>query len=359
MIDRNDPHTRLPGRLATLALLAALGWAGATGCDGSNCGPGTHEERGECVPDLPVNCAGPGLEFIDGVCQVSDTVCAAGSIWDGDAGQCMGEVESPVDTGGASDTGGAEDVTPDTAPSVACGDSSPEGTVCVSGVAVNWATGEALTGDEPVGVVLDDLSLRSVQPDKQPFAATGLEAGGAFILDAVPISSDDGPLADMILILDEAPQAPTDDWQRTLTGVPDAASDGAAYPGQTAFAVPSALVSAWDVALGRSDDTSLANVGFLLIRVLSVDGGTPTPVAGATVQNVSPEQDALIERHYLNDDLAGFRDEETTGATGSVLLIGAPVGQYTATRSGVTFRPTIGGSFSSLAVTTVVFGEAQ
>lgn len=371
---------------AVLSAVAALGLAAllltASGCTEDNCGPGTHAQDGTCVANIPADCTGPGVEFVDGVCQVRASVCPDGSEFDPDLERCTGSVTSTnngtnnttiadagpgdVDPGDTStgdvdpDATGddaSQDVLPDLPPPGACGASSPSGTICLSGGLVNWANNQPLTGAEPVGIVLDDLTLRSTVPNKPPFAVTGLLGGGTFVFSDVPVTSNDGPLTSVILIADEGDGAPTDDWQRTLTGSPIVVNDGDAYPDQTAFVVPNVLVQAWDGLLGRSGEQSIANTGFLLIRILTPTDSGLLPLPNATVRNTDPEQDATVTKHYLTDDLTGFRPENTTGNTGAVLILGAPIGQYTADQADFAFASTLGGTFPGLAITTVILGE--
>ncbi|MEL6179130.1 MAG: hypothetical protein AAFS10_09255, partial [Myxococcota bacterium] len=344
----NNPQTGF--MTAVLVIWAAILWGGALGCQ-TECGAGTHEERGECVPDLAVSCTGPGLELTDGQCRVNTSVCAAGSVWDPDAGVCVGAVDNPIPDGGTDDAESDADQAV-----AACGSTSPEGTICVSGVLENWATGDIVT--TKLELLLDDLSLRSVFPEKEPFGIVGVESDGTFAFESVPISSEEGPLGTMILLADEAPGSMTDEWQRTLAGIEQPVQDGAVYPDQVAVAVPAELVEGWDILLGLSDYMRLGVEGFLLARVVVSDGnGGLVPAQGAVVQNTNPGQDSVIERYYLTDDLMDFRQEETTGASGAVLLVGAPIGQYGATLDEVTFRPTLGGAFTGLAVTITIIGE--
>ncbi len=61
--------TRLPLPMPLLALLL-------TSCVELECGLGTHEREGQCVPNVPVAC-GPGTEYERGYCVVaSDDVVA-------------------------------------------------------------------------------------------------------------------------------------------------------------------------------------------------------------------------------------------------------------------------------------------
>ncbi len=71
---------------------------------------------------------------------------------------------------------------------------------------------------------------------------------------------------------------------------------------------------------------------------------------------MDPTLDSTIIKHYLSDDLMGFRDEDSTGRQGAVLIVDAPIGQYTADASGFVFNTTLGGSSSGLAIATVIFG---
>ncbi len=53
----------MPPPMRLLLLLFLL----SSGCAGLECGVGTHEEQGQCVPNVPVAC-GPGTVFELGYC---------------------------------------------------------------------------------------------------------------------------------------------------------------------------------------------------------------------------------------------------------------------------------------------------
>ncbi len=348
-------HLLLPGLLLLLGLLASA-------CDTTECGEGTHEEQGECVPNIPINCNGDGVVFRDGRCQPSSEVCGPGTEFDTESQTCIGtggpvadtdvpDTTTGDDTGGNDDTGG--DVDPDLPEAPSCGESSPDGTVCISGRVLNWLTGQPLTGSEPVGLALDDLTLRTVAPDKAPFAVAGMEEGGTFVMENVSTTSDDGPLSQMIIVVDEPDAVESDDFQRTLTGLPGAPDSGSVHPNTTVFSVPSSAVDAWSTALSLSGDDHLANAGLLLVRVLD---NQAQPISGATVRNTNPTDDEATEKYYFTADMSSFTSGDTasTSANGGVLLVGAPIGQYTADKDGYQFVPTLGGAFAEVAVTTAI-----
>lgn len=350
------PLLRAAGRLVgPLLACAALGMIGCA--PGLECGPGTVQEGDQCVPTIPPVCVGDSVALRDGRCLPSPVVCAPGSRFDLDAELCVltdAAFEPRPDVDGVPD---ADPDTPDVEPDAPAGPGCPEraapGTVCVSGVALDWATNLPVGGAEPVGVLLDDLTLRLQNPTRDPFAQGLLLDGGGFLLDAIPVESQAGPLQQMILVMGGLGQPST--WQRTLTGISAVVVSGQTYEQTPAFLVPSALVTAWDQALDREGERSLATVGFLLVRVLSSQG----PVLGATVVNVNPADDALVERYYLGDDLLGLRQDGGTGASGAVLLIGAPVGNYTATAPSHAFTSTLGGTAPGVAITTVILGVVE
>lgn len=70
------PHivgTARAGRLGLLrwaVVAAALG-----GCAELECGVGTHEAEGQCVPNVPVAC-GAGTTYVRGFCVVEDDTSA-------------------------------------------------------------------------------------------------------------------------------------------------------------------------------------------------------------------------------------------------------------------------------------------
>ena len=57
--------------LPALIVLALFVLAGLAGCTDLVCGDGTHEERGQCLPDIPRAC-GPGTVYEHGWCTIPD-----------------------------------------------------------------------------------------------------------------------------------------------------------------------------------------------------------------------------------------------------------------------------------------------
>jgi hypothetical protein len=174
-------------------------------------------------------------------------------------------------------------------------------------------------------------------------------------MGSVPIVSADGNLQQMILVVDEPDEVGTNEWQRTLTGVPAAPQDGASVVDQVAYVVPGELVDHWNVELGLGSDELLETVGFMVVRVLD---NRQNPVAGATVRAVELADDALARKHYLSPDLRSVGGAETS-ASGAVLIVGGPVGQYTAAAAGLEFAPTLGGSSLGIAVATNIVGAPR
>ena len=211
-----------------IALLAAA-------CDTVECGVGTHQEGDECVPNAPINCTSEFVVFRDGRCQPRPTVCGDGSTFDDDLGKCvaddpvepvdMGNNGTPdvppdmpgdvQDDGDAGDADVEEDVPPDVPEVPMCGDSSPDGTVCISGVVLDWTRNAPIVTEEVLGLLIDDQTLRGAAPDKQPFGFTTTGPGGSYVLADVPVTVGEDNLATMILITGALPDAEETAWFRT------------------------------------------------------------------------------------------------------------------------------------------------
>lgn len=74
--------------LIPLALVSAA-------CESNECGPGTHQVAGGCVPSLPPTC-GPGTDLVDAVCipvEGQDIEC--GAMTHLEDGACVGDVDVP------------------------------------------------------------------------------------------------------------------------------------------------------------------------------------------------------------------------------------------------------------------------
>jgi len=82
---------RLPKLLTPLLGAAALAVLGLAGCgdNSADCGPGTHEEKGECLPDGAGGC-GPGTVDVDGVCVPDGSmICTQGTVYDEASHTCV------------------------------------------------------------------------------------------------------------------------------------------------------------------------------------------------------------------------------------------------------------------------------
>jgi hypothetical protein len=366
-------------------LVGALALCG-TACDTIECGAGTHQEGDECVPNAPVNCTGEHVVFRDGRCQPRNTVCSDGSSFDDDLGQCVDrEPVEPVDTGNngdppdmggdtpgdtgdvpadldVSDVDMGMDVPPDVPEIPMCEESSADGTICISGVVLDWTRGTPVDTEEVLGVLIDDQTLRGAVPDKQPFGFAPTGPGSSYVLASVPIVQNEEALADMILITGALPDAEETAWFRTLTGVieppvlrPPPVESGRSYRGVATYVVPAALVPLW-AQLASAEGLGTTR-GFMLARVLELTGDELAPVSGATVSGVGDDFDI----RYLSDDYQSFRDD--TGATGAVLVIGpvgrVALGNFTATATGRGFAPTAGGAVPGVAVITAIIGQVE
>lgn len=357
--------------LSLRALWLASVWLLAAGCETLECGEGTHQEGDQCVPNDPINCASDHVEFRDGRCVPRASVCGEGTRFDLAQGICVSDGSAPAnnapnnnsdpadvpdDVPDADEDADAGDV-PEVPPVPQCEDTAP-GTVCLSGQAVDWSTGRPVVSAQPLALLLDDLLLRGARPDKMAFASTLLGPDAEFLLQSVPIQSEDGDLSQMILIVAPPPQL-TPLWQRTLTGVPEAVRDQGLYPNATPFVVPLGLVQGWGEQLDLPEGEVLGETqGFLLVRAISAD--TRRPVTGARARFVDPAQDANYQKYYLTDDLRTFRQDGQTGDAGAVLIVGpAGVGSLTFDASGLTFSPQLGGVNAGLAVVSVVFGFTE
>ncbi len=385
---------RLTTTLFALLVAAML----CSGCDTIECGSGTHQEGDQCVPNLAINCDSDLVEFRDGRCVPRAGVCGANTSFDFETMQCVaqapGNNTTPADMGqdlpepedmnpgdmgsvdaGPGDTGledvdpsdmedanpeqdmVTQDTTPDLPEPVTC-EVPAEGTLCLSGRLLNFATGLPVDTDEALAVLLDDLFLRGAQPTRAPFGQT-LAQHGRFVLQDVPVTSDEGALQQIILIAGAAQPDVESGWQRSLTGVLATPEAGAILEDQVAFVVPQALVTAWDGLLGEQIEGTLGlEQGFFLVRLLEDD--TQQPISGATLRFVDPDQDNLYPKYYLSDDLTSFLDTGETGASGVVLVVGPTgVGAVTANVPGRQFAPIQGGINPGVGVTSVLFGFAQ
>ncbi len=371
---------------AMLVLVVGFG-VFAAGCDTIECGAGTHQEGDECVPNAPINCTGDHVVFRDGRCQPRNTVCSNGSSFDDDLGKCVDkEPVDPPDTGGnnggpvdmgrdtpgdapdapsdadVSDADMGMDIPPDVPEIPMCDDTAAEGTVCISGVVLDWTRGTPVQTEEVLGVLVDDQTLRGAQPDKRPFGFATTGVGSSYVLEPVPIMVDGESLESMILITGALPDAESTAWFRTLAPVieppvlrPPQVESGRSYRGVPSYVVPAALVPLWG-QLAEADGLGTTR-GFMLTRVLEIGGDGLAPVSGATVSGVGDDFDI----RYLADDYQSFRDD--TGATGAVLVIGpvgrVALGNFTATAPGRGFAPTEGGAVPGVAVITAIIGQVE
>jgi hypothetical protein len=366
-----------------LTLLCLLATLALTSCEALDCGPGTHQEGDQCVPNLAIDCSGDLVAFQDGRCVPRAAVCGDGTRMDPETGRCVPDgVVAPDDMGAPDDMANPDDMTadltedpdPDTTqdatddladledetpdpPAPTCPQPA-DGRLCVSGVVLDWSTGAPVQTQEPLALILDDLLARSAQPDKAPFGATALSPGGAFVLPDLPLQDAVGPLQQMILIVATPPQAPPGSFQRTLTGVLATPAAGAQLNNTPAFVVPNALVQRWAELLADQLTGALGQEqGFLLLRVLSADTGRPVP--NATVRFINADQDTNYTKLYLSNDLRSFLDQGSTGDSGAVLILGPPgLGNLTATAPGLEFSPIPGGVNNGLAVTSALLGFA-
>lgn len=364
-------QARTPLALLLWALVSLL-----AGCEGLDCGPGTHQEGDQCVPNLAINCDGDGVEFRDGRCVPQASVCGQGTTWDAEARLCVAQGGTSQDLGQPEDMQSqdlgddqgtldmaeadmvAEDMGGEDMPTGPACQEPAAGTLCLSGRVLDWSTGAPVQAQEPLAILVDDLLLRSAQPNKAPFGAALLEEGGAFVLADVPLQDDLGPLQQMILIAGAAQEEGASAWQRTLTGVLSAPGDGARLDGTPAFVVPAELVQRWGELLGDQIQGTLGlEQGLLLLRVVDAGGGAP--VEGATVRFTDPEVDGRYTRLYLSNDLRSFLDRESTGASGAVLVVGPPgVGNLTASAQGLEFAPIPAGVNPGVAVAAALLGFA-
>jgi hypothetical protein len=88
--------------IGILVLLPAaiLGGVSLVSCSSLDCGTGTHEESGKCVPNLPSTC-GPGTYSSAGQCiRTEGTVCGPNTVLNVDAGVCEGTGGSGGNDGG-------------------------------------------------------------------------------------------------------------------------------------------------------------------------------------------------------------------------------------------------------------------
>ncbi len=352
------------GPLGVLLMLGCL-W----GCgDQLECGPGTHQEGTFCVSSIPLTCNSPFVELRDGRCQPKNGACGEGRLFDADEGTCVDDPDfegepDPRPDPGEPNPGEPEMGEPDMPVLPMCGEQSSAGTVCLSGLTLDWSQNTPIDPrPEALVLLLDDLVLRIVSPTKDPFATAVVGLAGDFLMEDVPINSDDGPLDTMILIASPLPGTENPMWHRTLTGIPLAVEDRATYQEQSVFVVPTALVTRWNALLERTGEEVIGGPqqGFLLLRVLVQEEGELRPVPGATVRNIDAQQDDLYERYYLADDYLSFREDATTGATGAVLLVGPTgAGNFVAEAPGFVFAANQGGTSPGVGVVSVIVGVVE
>jgi hypothetical protein len=98
--------------LIALVAVASAGLVGGAtlSCSSVKCGSLTHNEKGACVADQPLVCAGP-LVASGGQCVLPDggkALCGVNTVWDADSGQCEGIGGGTQEDGGAGGDGGVQ-----------------------------------------------------------------------------------------------------------------------------------------------------------------------------------------------------------------------------------------------------------
>lgn len=118
-------------RAAMLLGVLAMAAAPMTGCGGTECGPGTKEADGQCVPKgqlVTEDVCAQGTMLVDGACVLDESGCGENTQLDPDSGAC---VQVPGYCGeGTTWDAGAEQCVPNT--DIACGSgTTADGDQCV------------------------------------------------------------------------------------------------------------------------------------------------------------------------------------------------------------------------------------
>lgn len=378
MIDQTAPASEASGRrfggtvmgkAHTDGMVALWVVAGAiamfAACDSLECGPGTHRDGDECIPNAQVVC-GEGTYFEFGRCWPEELdasvgpdgsdnlVCGAGTHREGD--ECIpddtpqadarvqadsalqADVGVIEDAGPIPETGAvdAEPVPPDAAAPVDpcegrergvapadCGD-MPGRAYCVTGVALEFTNNCALPSDQNLIAYLIDPVEAAAGGDPaeytRGFAAIG--PGGTFAILAVTESRS------LAIVIDESPDADQDVWTRSVSGISAGPSLPGVYPPATVFASNLDTEGRWAQALGHDEGFLQAN-GFLVGRVLTPAGGGLAPLANAEVvaegENLAACDEGESCLRFFDDDLrlTGFQPigERRTSASGAFLVI--------------------------------------
>jgi hypothetical protein len=332
--------------LCTVAALLAL--VTSTGCDTIECGDGTIEVDGDCVPLQPANCTGEGVRFVNGRCVPDFTaICGAGTRLEGDTGQCVSvgpvadpspdtgvDVDAgpdlPVEVGDVDDEGDVEtdtvgDVDEEVGPfEPVCGNELEPGVrVCIWGQTVDFTTGQPLpsNADPPLEVQLKDLLVALGDPTAV-VEETLVLPGGHFILPEVSLS---GPPQQLLLIVGEREpgatvEPPGQVWQRAISGLIVTSGVVSEHGELRLFTVPRSAVAAWNAELDLSPPLpTLETGGFLLARIL--DAETRLPIAGATFTH--PDSQGIELYYFADAALTDLDPEQTvTGPAGVALLRG-------------------------------------
>lgn len=344
----------VPGTIkATLtALSVTLVALLASGCDTLECGPGTHRESDECVPNVLVACA-EGTEFINGSCVSTQALfdhgvppdrgptltCGAGTHEDN--GMCVPDVRP--DQGPTPDAGPDTDmIIPDAAlepdmapPPPRC---PPElepgtppacepigGTYCVVGIATNYLTGCALPSDQ--GLIIALVDPLAAAAGRAPLGVVPVGEGGQFSFRI----NQDTNAALLAIVIDEAPNVESDLWNRAVSGVLGSVPVAGEIYGARAFSSSKEAQAIWNAELGFGEG-ELEQRGYLLGRVLTVGpmGLAPVPnkrILARGQGDLSNCEANMPCMRYFDDDprLISFQAQgaSQTGASGGFMLIHA------------------------------------
>lgn len=312
--------------------------AAAAGCDPLDCGPGTHEVNGSCLPNddkTPLVSCGPGMAIREGRCVPAAgwiaNYCGPNTRYDEVRGACVGT--------GSSSTSACDDA------QFRC--PVPSGSaVCISGQVIEAQSFLAKTGQgTPVKLAAEGLQVEVYDPlafvsnpqNTNPLAtSTRVDDQGCFIVPVVNV-----PLMEFFAIGVKG-SAGSDTYVLAGAGVP-------AKPGRNLeLAVPAFLkttIDAWHAELGGEP---LLTAGAALIQYRTPAKGVEGVVPLQASKEPADWGPSGGEVYYLGasaDSPPYFAKNATsTSALGAVLIRKAPVNTYGGRKAGCTIDAMLAGS---------------
>ena len=226
-----------------VAWMLAVALVGGSGCGKQlDCGAGTVEQNGHCVPATPVSGCGDGGVVIGGVCYPGDLspVCGANTVYDPVMHKCVG-----TGTGAAC--------------SSSCEAPSSQ-TVCITGTAKFFIDGTLVGRTETSQAmvrVYDPIAFAT--GGTTPIGMANIEDQGCYIAHGVP-----RPLSNLIAVaIDDVDQAADATYATMGAGAPLEANNN--VNGLTAYALKKTEAMMWQTnAAPPAGCTSLLGCGMWL-----------------------------------------------------------------------------------------------